>query len=90
MIAGKRTPNGFEQITTITTATGITAPDGTVLAIINIEAQAVRWRDDGTAPTAAIGMNRAVGDTFEYNGNFADLQFIETTVGAIINISYYK
>ncbi|MCK5610647.1 hypothetical protein KAR91_52730 [Candidatus Pacearchaeota archaeon] len=90
MIPGLRSPNGFEQITTITTSTGITAPEGTVLAIINVEAQAVRWRGDGTAPTATIGMNRAVGDTFEYNGDFSKLNFIETVVGAILNISYYK
>ena len=57
--------------------------------IITPETQAVRWRDDGVAPTAAIGMPLAVGVTLQYDGDLTKIQFIEQTASAKINITYY-
>ncbi len=82
---------GYQQITTITTSTALTVPSSASWAMIQCEAQPVRWRDDGTAPTATVGMMMAVGDILTYDGTkLAALAFIESTVGAKLNISYYS
>lgn len=84
------TPCGYQQITDLSSAVGLTVPEGTVLAIIQPETQNVRWRDDGTNPTASVGMVLAAGNSAVYNGGFAALKFIETAVSAKLNVSYYK
>jgi hypothetical protein len=58
-------------------------------ALITPETQAVRWRDDGVAPTASVGMPLAAGVTLQYDGNLKNIQFIEQTGSAKLNISYY-
>lgn len=80
---------GYQQIVGAAAATGLTVPASTCMALINIEAQAVRWRDDGTNPTTTVGMNQAVGSTLEFYGDFGRIKFIETTAGTIINVAYY-
>ena len=89
-------PCGFQQITVLTASTALTVPTSAVvgkarLAFIQSEAQAVRWRDDGTAPTAAIG-NRILttGDGFWYTGDLSTIRFIEETATAKLNVSYYR
>ena len=42
---------GYQQITSLSSATGLTVPQGATLALIVPETQNVRWRDDGTNPT---------------------------------------
>lgn len=84
-------PNGFEQITSLSSSTALTVPADSILAIISCEAQIVRWRDDGTAPTAAIGNRLAAdSDNFGYNGDLAAIRFIEEVSGGILDVSYYK
>ncbi len=88
---------GYQQITSLSSATGLTVPAKDVnglaakpsMALITPETQAVRWRDDGVAPTASVGMPLAVGVTLQYDGDLANIQFIEQTSGAKLNISYY-
>ena len=90
----RRAPCGYQQIATLTTSTTLTIPpacgSNPTLAVITAEAQAVRYRDDGTDPTAAIGMPMAVGVTLQYEGSISKIEFIEQTVGAKLNILYYK
>lgn len=89
---------GYQQITNLNTATKLTVPardlSGLVgsprIAIITPEAQAVRWRDDGVAPTATVGMPLAAGVTLQYDGDLSQIQFIEQTGGAKLNITYYS
>jgi len=82
-------PQGFEQNAVLTAATGLTVPAGAEYAVVQAEAQAVRWRDDGVAPTAAVGMSIAAGASVEFNGDLNALSFIEAAVGGILNVSYY-
>jgi hypothetical protein len=60
----------------------------TIAAII-VHGQAARWRDDGTAPTASVGMYLPADTPFVYDGDLNAIQFIEVTSGAELNVSYY-
>jgi hypothetical protein len=92
----RRTPCGYQQITSLSAATKLTIPTticaaNTVTAVrIVAEAQAVRWRDDGTAPTASVGQPLAVGVELAYEGSIANIQFIEQTSAAKLNVLFYK
>lgn len=89
-IQGHLEPNGFQQITSVAAATGITAPDGTKVAMIQVTTQNVRWRDDGTNPTTTIGMRLIANDILVYSGVMSAIKFIEETGSAVLNITYYK
>lgn len=58
-------------------------------AIIQAEGGAVRWTDDGTTPTAAIGMLLPEGAVIEEDVALHSFKFIEVDAGAILNVSYY-
>ena len=88
---------GYQQITSLSSATNLTVPQTTlnglnakpVFALIVAEGQAVRWRDDKTAPTSTVGMPLAVGIPLQYDGDLTNIKFIEQVSGATLNISYY-
>jgi hypothetical protein len=80
---------GYQQITSLSSAAGLTVPQGATLALIVPETQNVRWRDDGTDPTASVGMPIFVGASLSYDGDFNRIKFIEMTASAKLNISYY-
>lgn len=81
---------GYQQLTGISAATGLTVPTGANYALIQAEAQSIRWRDDGTNPTASVGMIITANQYIEYTGNLATFKAIEVTGGAIVNVSYYS
>lgn len=88
---------GYQQITTISSSTALTVPavdangayQKPTVAVMVAEAQAVRWRDDGTAPSATVGMPLAVGVTFVYDGDLTKIRFFEQAGGAKLNVTYY-
>lgn len=82
-------PLGYQQITSLAASTALTVPAGCTRAVVVATAQAVRWRDDGTAPTATIGMPLAVNVQQEFTGGLSAIRFIEQTASAVLNISYY-
>lgn len=82
-------PKGYQQLTSLSSSTALTVPDGTGLVMIQAESQSIRWRDDGTAPTASVGMVIAVGDVLFYTGKSKTIRLIETTASAKANVSYY-
>lgn len=89
---GAVVPIGYRQITSFSTLQTLTVPDGCYFALIQCETNDVRYRDDGTAPTAAIGMRLFAGQVINYTGGTAGLkalQFIPVTGSAVLNISYY-
>lgn len=88
---------GYQQITDLSSAVGLTVPtqtpDGSkqqpTFALIIAEGAAVRWRDDATAPTASVGMPLAIGVPLQYDGDLTKIKFIQQTATAKLNISYY-
>lgn len=84
-------PKGYQQITSLGTAQALTVPAGARYALIQAENQNVRWRDDGTNPTASVGMVLSKdSDGLWYSGFPEKLRFIEAAAGATLNVSYYE
>jgi hypothetical protein len=89
---------GYQQIVGAAAATALTIPtrdnNGTsalpTMAMIIVEGQSVRYRDDGTNPTASVGMPISIGSVFFYDGDLKAIRFIQTAATATINVSYYK
>jgi len=89
---------GYQQITGLSVAKGLTVPTRDPVSGMNVKANfalitpdtnGVRWRDDGTAPTSSVGMPLAAGVTLQYDGDLSKIQFIESTASAVLNVSYY-
>jgi len=88
---------GYQQITSLSSSTGLTVPttDGNglsqkpTIAVIIAETQGFRYRDDGVAPTSSVGMPIVAGTVFTYDGDLSKIRFIEQSAGAKLNISYY-
>jgi len=87
-----QTPLGYQQITSLSASTALTVPSGATAAVVTVESQAVRWRDDGTAPTAGAGQPLSAGQSMTIRGAaaLAAVRFIEQAASAKLNVSYYK
>lgn len=90
---------GYAQDPTISSATGLPSIPTTDklgnaimprIALIVVHGQAARWRDDGTNPTASVGMYLPADTAFIYDGDLNAIKFIEVTSGAELNVSYYS
>jgi hypothetical protein len=57
---------------------------------VTVEGQAVRWRDDGTSPTAAVGNPVQAGAQLVYSGALSAIQFIQQAASATLDVSYYQ
>lgn len=76
---------------TFGSAAGAGIPNGTALLIITPQTQAIRWRDDGTVPTAAVGYPLAVGAELRYTGaDMQNLRVISQVAGAVVNVIAYR
>lgn len=75
---------------TVSTATSLTVPAGAAIAEICVETAAVRYRDDGTAPTSSTGIPVTSGTCFQYGGPLNKVQFIAQTGSPTLDVSYYK
>lgn len=89
--------SGSEQITVDATAGGksLTVPTAAHKAVITVRTAAIRWLDDGTAPTATLGHVLEAGDRLEYmDGDYQSAlsRFRAIRTGAssgVIDVSYY-
>ena len=84
-----------QQLTAAQLATvqSLTVPPGANVAIfrVGVSATAVSWRDDGVAPTAAIGQLMLAADPpFEYSGFLSAIQFILAVGSPTLFVSYYQ
>lgn len=79
-------------ISSLVFGTGAVAgiPNGTQILLITPQAQAIRWRDDGGVPTAAVGYPLAVGAELRYTATgLTQLRVISQVAGAIVNCVAY-
>lgn len=84
------TPLGYQQITSLAAAAPLTIPGTATFALVQVEGADVRWRDDGTAPTSAIGMLLTSSVPVVFSGDLSVLQFIQAQASSKLNVSYYK
>lgn len=77
-------------IPTTTAPSGATVNKKVSYVTIRCATANVRWRDDGTDPTATVGVPLNAGEILEYDGNPAAIKFIRTaSTDAALDISYY-
>lgn len=91
-VRGNLVPKGYQQITNLSSAVGLTVPDEARVAILQTETQDIRWRDDGTDPTDSIGMvlsKDSKEESFMYAGDLSAIKFIAATGNPVLNVSYY-
>ena len=75
----------------VVTATALTVPATATTAICTVEGQSVRYRDDGTDPTASVGSLVAVGSILTLKlTSFTAAKFIQTGATATLDCMYYK
>lgn len=91
---------GTYQTSAATTSSGASLTSGGIptdaqgripnLVVLFAETAAVRWRDDGAAPTAAIGMEIPAAATYSYAGTMTKLQFIAASGSPLLNAAFYR
>lgn len=90
----ERKPEGYGQATVSTTAVALPAvPSKASYAIVNISDQPVRYRDDGVAPTASVGMPVVSGEEIALVSpqQIRDFRVIRSGgTDAELNVSYYS
>jgi len=89
IVDGTIAPCGFQQLTALSAAVALTVPEGADTAMIQAENQQVRWRDDGTNPTATVGMFIPAGQSIWFTGNLSRVKFIEEAPSAKLDVAYY-
>lgn len=96
----QKDPKGFEQITVSSAAIGPTTATLNAIttktdleancAVFRCETADVRWRDDGSNPTASVGYLLKAGEELVYDGNLRTLKFIRTASDATVDAAYYR
>lgn len=91
---------GYERLTVSSTAVGFTLPAvGENTAVVILESTtaaptvALRYREDGVAPTSSVGMPLTTGTVFEIQGaeNLKRFKAIEATgATTYLHITYYR
>lgn len=90
-----RTPMGFQSLSvTNSSAVAPTVPSGANMAIIGVENNSVRYRDDGTAPTTSIGLMVNPGNTMEIHDvvvlDATSFIAVDNSATATLSILYYQ
>lgn len=89
--SGKETPLLQAQLASLAGVTGLPSIPATAMRVmLQAEGQNVRYRDDGTNPTASVGLQIYVGQLVEYAGDLNAIKFIEVAGGAKLNVAYYR
>ena len=84
-------PTSAPQLTVTSSAQHLTVPAGNPTGVlITVETANVRWRDDGTAPTASVGQLLQAGQNYFYPGTLTAIQFIAVSGSPVLDLSYYK
>jgi hypothetical protein len=85
---GVAPPLGYAQASVTAAQALPTVPANTVTALV-VPRAPIRWRDDGTNPTTAVGMYLAADQALEYRGSLAAFRMISVAGTAEVNVSFY-
>lgn len=94
ILQGNLAPLGFQTIAGAVASTALPSiPALATKAIISVEDQDIRWRDDGVAPTTTVGTLHQAGRERLYEGGAAGLaafRLIELGASTEVNVTYYQ
>ena len=81
----------YEQLTISDSAVSLTVPQIAKLAVITVEDEPIRYRDDGTDPTASVGtLVKADGSIVVCGKSMGSIKFFKDgATDATINVNYY-
>lgn len=83
--------DGYQQISlTAGTAVSLTVPGLAYIAHIQAYDGALRYRDDGTAPTSSTGMSIASAGDIWYDGDLDAIQLISESGTIEVNVLFYE
>lgn len=80
--------NALSSAVSLAVIAGGTIPTNTTRALVIIEGSTVRWRSDGVAPTASIGMPAQIGDVIEFDQKQLDSVKL-IGAGATVHVEFY-
>jgi hypothetical protein len=91
-------PLGYCQITAtpLSSATKLSScsggiPTGATMIAVQAETANIRYRDDGTPPTASVGQLLVTGQNpMLYTGTLSAIQFIAATGSPVLDVSFYR
>jgi hypothetical protein len=83
-------PLGYLKVSSLSAAAGLTVPASANRALMRVEGQSIRWRDDGTDPTASEGVLLSPGQAFMYDGVLTSFKAIEIVASATLYVSFYR
>lgn len=90
----KTKPKGYEQLTVSTTAVALASiPAGASRAIVMVEAQPMRYREDAVNPTASVGVLCVAATRFELESRKAIEGFRAIRSGgtdSVLSVLYYN
>ena len=98
-LSDKQVAFGFETLTVGAAAIGPTVAtiypgDGheATYGLFTVETNTVRFRMDGTSPTASVGHPLEAGQNLEVHGkeNLRNLKFIQMSGGATVSCTYMR
>lgn len=81
----------YAQVTNLSAAVALSPPDGATTALVQVNDGIVRYRRDGTNPTASVGMLAyATGPVMAFYAPFTNLKFIQATGSTgSLNVEWY-
>lgn len=85
---------GFQELAITTDAQALTLPPAAQSAVCQVQGQPVRWRADGTAPTATVGVAADDGDEVDVLGrgtlqNFRVIRHGDGSAGGKLACHYF-
>lgn len=103
MIAGTyraaRKPLGYRQHTVSTTVIDLDdmtggIPNGATFAIVTVETNAIRWRDDGVAVTTTVGtlQSAATNNQIELHSSesIRNFSIVRNAADSVVSVAYYS
>lgn len=90
VVPGHVTPLGYQQLTSLASATALTVPATATIAVAVCTGQTIYWRDDGVSPTATVGMPLTQYTPYVFTTTLSTIKFIQESATATCNVSYYK
>jgi len=80
---------GYQALAVSSAAVSLTVPSRSRIAYLYVETNDIRWRDDGTNPTASVGTPLTSGTDLIFDGDLSKIRFIRQSADATVHITYY-